>query len=269
MSLGRVACRPCLRRLWRQHAREYTQWLTKAEEKQADLLRALDKKVAFVDQLKTVSSGEVSRADKQTAESDNSDDSISIAKQLKESAPLVEGWARYQEQRRLILDLLPHLEEGDPDLRALFETEHSELQSELDSCVENELPQLLLTPRPVAQLPAMISINAGVGGAEAALFVQDLARMYTRYAETRAWKVDTVSKTEAAGGGLRETTIKISSKRAADEVFGTLQWERGVHRVQRVPDTEASGRIHTSTVAVVVSLSGCPSAHVEGPSSLS
>jgi peptide chain release factor 1 len=137
----------------------------------------------------------------------------------------------------------------------MFRAEYDALCSELDHLVASTLPQLLLPPLATASLPAIMSLNAGVGGSDAALFVEEMTRMYTRFAEQRGWKMEIMSQVEGpggkGGGGYREFTMKLEGW---DEVYGQLQWETGVHRVQRVPATETMGRVHTSTVAVVVSL---------------
>jgi peptide chain release factor 1 len=136
----------------------------------------------------------------------------------------------------------------------MFQAEYGDLSAELDEMVTSTLPELLLPPLSTAEFPVIMSINAGVGGSEASLFVEELARMYTRFAEQRGWRIEVMSQVEGpggkGGGGFREITMKIDG---SGEVYGQLQWERGVHRVQRVPATETMGRVHTSTVAVVVS----------------
>ncbi len=140
----------------------------------------------------------------------------------------------------------------------MFEEEHKGLCVQLDSLTTTLIPRLLLPPPPTACLPAVMSVNAGVGGSESALFAEEMVRMYTRFAEKRGWKMETISKVDGAvgkgSGGLKEMTVKFSSPSEDESVYGMLQWERGVHRVQRVPATETMGRVHTSTVAVVVGL---------------
>jgi peptide chain release factor 1 len=107
----------------------------------------------------------------------------------------------------------------------------------------------MLTPRdPNDEKNAIFEIRAGTGGDEAALFAADLFRMYTRYAESRNWKIDTLSSSETDGGGFKEVIASISGT----DVFSRFKYEKGVHRVQRVPTTESQGRIHTSTVTVAV-----------------
>lgn len=140
----------------------------------------------------------------------------------------------------------------------MFASEKEELLQSLDEAL-GRLPELLLPTPEAAELPAMISINAGVGGSESALFAMEMARAYTRYASKRGWKVETISETKGPDDiGLRETTIKIEpAPYGGDddnkEVYGSFQWEKGVHRVQRVPATESQGRVHTSTITVIVS----------------
>lgn len=136
--------------------------------------------------------------------------------------------------------------------------EKEELLGSLDEVLE-ELPSVILPPSPTSMLPAMMSINAAVGGTEAALFAEELARMYTRFAEKRQWKIEVISQTEGGAGkgtaGLREITMKFDPPPYSgdtEEVYGMMRWEKGVHRVQRVPATESAGRIHTSTVGIVV-----------------
>jgi len=125
---------------------------------------------------------------------------------------------------------------------------------ELETLFEQQLPmeqalRLLLVPKEEADSRnVMVEIRAGTGGDEASLFAGDLARMYLRYCEKRGWKVDLVDETEGTAGGFKEIIYKVSG----DEVYGTLKYESGVHRVQRVPATETQGRIHTSAATVVV-----------------
>ena len=151
-------------------------------------------------------------------------------------------------------------DETDPELRSMLLDEQASLLAQLDHLVTSELPGLLLPPSSMNALGVIMSINAGVGGGEAALFVEDLYRMYTRFAESKGWQAEVITTVEAAagkgGGGIREVTVKYApAPYASDEsagVWGSMRWESGVHRVQRVPATETMGRVHTSTAAVVV-----------------
>ncbi len=114
--------------------------------------------------------------------------------------------------------------------------------------IEAKLPPLLVPRDPLDDRPAIFEIRAGTGGDEAALFAADLVRMYTRYAERQGWKVELLQRSDGALGGIKEAIFKVKG----DAAFGRLRRESGVHRVQRVPATEAQGRIHTSAATVAV-----------------
>jgi peptide chain release factor 1 len=137
----------------------------------------------------------------------------------------------------------------DPD-RALAELARSDIErlQPLIERVESELRDLLLPHDPLDDRDTILEIRAGTGGDEAALFAADLLRMYLRYAEQKGWKTEVISISEGNLGGVREAVVKVSGERA----FGRLRHESGVHRVQRVPITEAQGRIHTSAATVAV-----------------
>lgn len=156
---------------------------------------------------------------------------------------------------KAILELEPHLSDPDESLREMFAAEKEELLQKLDSALE-PLPELLLPTPEVAELPVVMSVNAGVGGSESALFAMEMIRAYTRYAHQHGWKVETISESKGPDdAGIRESTIKIQPapySEGANEVYGSYQWEKGVHRVQRVPATESQGRVHTSTITVIV-----------------
>jgi peptide chain release factor 1 len=136
---------------------------------------------------------------------------------------------------------------ADPELGALAREELPGLQQQRVE-VEKQLRILLLPQDPNDEKNTLLEIRAGTGGEEAALFAADLFRMYARYAEPRGWKVEVLSRSEAAPGAYKEIVALVSGQR----VFSTLKYEGGVHRVQRVPSTEAQGRIHTSTATVAV-----------------
>ena len=114
--------------------------------------------------------------------------------------------------------------------------------------VERQLKPLLIPPDPLNDRPAIVEIRPGTGGDEAALFAADLFRMYTRFLERRGWKWTPMQYSEGTLGGLKEAVFKVTG----DGAFGALRWESGTHRVQRVPATEAQGRIHTSAATVAV-----------------
>lgn len=138
-------------------------------------------------------------------------------------------------------------EAGDPDLKEMAKEELRDLEAKFIAS-EARIKQLMIPPDPLEEKNIIMEIRGGTGGDEAALFAADLFRMYTRYAEGKGWKYEVLSSNETGLGGFKEITFSISGK----YVYGSLRYESGVHRVQRVPATEASGRIHTSAVTVAV-----------------
>jgi peptide chain release factor 1 len=139
------------------------------------------------------------------------------------------------------------LGDADAGIRELAEADLAQQRAALAAC-EAELRQLLAPRDPRDGRGVVLEVRAGAGGDEAALFAADLFRMYTRYAERHGWRVELISTSETDGGGFKEVVAGISGK----DVFGHLKYESGVHRVQRVPETEAQGRVHTSTATVAV-----------------
>jgi peptide chain release factor 1 len=137
--------------------------------------------------------------------------------------------------------------EADPEMRALYESERAAQESKRDA-IEQRLVDLFLVEDDDAQRNVILEVRAGTGGDEAALWASELLRMYTYYAGLRGWDVEPLSDSTTALGGLREGIVRISGEGA----YGRLRFESGVHRVQRVPKTEAQGRIHTSTATVAV-----------------
>ena len=135
----------------------------------------------------------------------------------------------------------------DPEMAAEARAEEERLTAHI-AHLEAELTPLLMPRDPLDDRPAIVEIRAGTGGDEAALFAADLYRMYTRYAEHRGWRIETISHSDGTLGGLKEAIFKVEG----DGAFGRLRWESGVHRVQRVPATESQGRIHTSAATVAV-----------------
>jgi peptide chain release factor 1 len=135
----------------------------------------------------------------------------------------------------------------DNEMASLARQEIESLEAKLNALTE-ELQAALLPKDPNDEKDIMVEIRAGTGGDEAAIFAADLFRMYSRYAQGRGWKIDVISLSEGGGGGFKEIIFEIKGRGA----FSRLKYERGVHRVQRVPVTEASGRIHTSTATVAV-----------------
>ncbi len=137
--------------------------------------------------------------------------------------------------------------EKDPEMHQMIREELEQLEPALDKATE-ELEEALLPHDPNDDRDAILEIRAGTGGDEAALFAEDLARMYLRYAEQRGWKTEMIDATEGTAGGFKEVIYAVRG----EGVFGMLRWESGVHRVQRVPATESQGRIHTSAASVAV-----------------
>jgi peptide chain release factor 1 len=139
------------------------------------------------------------------------------------------------------------LHDRDPELSQLAQAEVERLRPELER-LEHQLNELLTPTDPLDDRDAIVEIRAGTGGDEAALFAADLFRMYTRYSERRGWKIEILALSEGTLGGLKEAVFAARGPKA----YGTLRYESGVHRVQRVPVTEAQGRIHTSAATVAV-----------------
>jgi peptide chain release factor 1 len=139
------------------------------------------------------------------------------------------------------------LQEKDPDLRAMAEEEVTRLEPEIGK-LEEEIKVLLLPKDPKDEKNVVLEIRAGTGGDEATLFAAEVFRMYSRYAETRKWKMEVTSTSESAVGGLKEVIALVSG----DKVYSRLRYESGGHRVQRVPVTEQQGRVHTSAITVAV-----------------
>ena len=153
----------------------------------------------------------------------------------------------YNQIENAIAEYSEWLNSPDNELRSLAKEEMPRLTEQLEKAHQDVL--LLLIPQePMREKKALVEIRGGAGGDEAALFAGDLFRMYSRYAETQRWKIEVVSSSEAGVGGYKEIIFTVSGK----GVFGALKLESGVHRVQRVPATESSGRIHTSTASVAV-----------------
>ena len=133
-------------------------------------------------------------------------------------------------------------------MRSLAGEEYTELVSKLSTLAQEKFPSLLVPPSETSHLSAMLEIKSGVGGSESALFVGDMVRMYTAVAGHLGWKAVLTGSNITENGGMKDAMLEVKGEKAYD----TLRWESGVHRVQRVPATEASGRVHTSTVGVMV-----------------
>lgn len=168
-----------------------------------------------------------------------------LSRERAELEDLARAFSRYLEVEKQIAD--DELALKDPELRELAEAELPELRDEKQA-LEAELHVLLLPKDPNDGRDTLLEIRAGTGGEEAALFAGDLFRMYCRYAETKGWKVEVTSLSEASAGGIKEVIAMVTGQR----VYSQLRFEAGVHRVQRIPETESQGRIHTSTATVAV-----------------
>jgi peptide chain release factor 1 len=170
-----------------------------------------------------------------------------VAKELAGLRPLIDASARYRAALAHRDDARSLVADPDPDVSALASAELVALETQV-AALEQEIRLLLVPKDPYDEKNVVLEIRAGTGGDEAALFAADLLRMYTRYAERHGWKLEPLSISQSTGGGVKEAIAAISG----DRVYSRLKYERGVHRVQRVPTTEAQGRIHTSTVTVAV-----------------
>jgi peptide chain release factor 1 len=169
----------------------------------------------------------------------------SHSKALSDMQPLVDKFREYKIVRGDIAAAEEML--NDPDMRELAEQELKDLSARRDALLA-EIKVLLVPKDPNDAKNIILEIRAGTGGDEAALFAADLFRMYTRYAERNGWKVELMSMSDSGAGGIKEVVAVIAGR----NVYSRLKYESGVHRVQRVPQTEASGRIHTSTATVAV-----------------
>lgn len=171
-----------------------------------------------------------------------------LAQEQAELEEIVQAYRRWQTVRAQIEEARSVLEdEVDAEMVQFIREEINRLEEELES-TEAELRRLLLPRDPNDDKDVIVEIRAGAGGEEAGLFAADLFRMYTRYAESKGWKVEVISSNETGIGGFKEIIFEVKGKGA----YSHLKYESGVHRVQRVPITEASGRIHTSTATVAV-----------------
>ena len=168
-----------------------------------------------------------------------------LNKEQRELEPVVTAYRAYQKRRRDLSDAQELL--SDPDMKELAQEEYAAAKADLER-LEEEIKVLLLPRDPNDEKNVIVEIRAGVGGEEAALFDHSLYRMYTMYAETRRWKVEVDSLNETELGGVKEICFTIDGEGA----YSRLKFESGVHRVQRVPETESGGRIHTSTATVAV-----------------
>ncbi|HET7207226.1 MAG TPA: peptide chain release factor 1 [Terriglobales bacterium] len=170
------------------------------------------------------------------------------AKAHSDMTPVVERYREYKDLKKGIAESKAVLaEEKDPDMRAYAQEELDRLEARMAG-TEQELKVLLLPKDPNDEKDIILEIRAGTGGDEATLFAAEMFRMYTRFAESLGWKVEVLNTSESGVGGLKEVIAMISG----NKVYSRLKYESGVHRVQRVPQTEQQGRVHTSAVTVAV-----------------
>ena len=167
--------------------------------------------------------------------------------------PLVKSWENWQATQAAIEEARLMLEEPDPEMRQMAEDELQQSTSQLES-LENQIQLLLLPKDPNDENNIFLEIRAGTGGDEAAIFAGDLFKMYQKYSETRNWPMEILSQNPGEHGGFREVIVRVAGQGA----YSRFKFESGTHRVQRVPETESQGRIHTSacTVAILPEVEG-------------
>jgi len=170
-----------------------------------------------------------------------------VTKQQSDLTDVVAKYREYKHVRHNYDEARLMVEDSDPELRGMAQEEIARLEPELGR-IEDELKVLLLPKDPLDEKNVVIEIRAGTGGDEATLFAAEIFRMYSRYAETKRWRVEVTSLSESSVGGLKEVIALVSG----NKVYSQLKYESGVHRVQRVPETEQQGRVHTSAITVAV-----------------
>ena len=171
-----------------------------------------------------------------------------LMKEQNELTPIVEKYKEYKAEKQNIEDSLMLLEEeSDEEMKELAKEELNESKANVER-LEEELKILLIPKDPMDDKNIIVEMRAGAGGDEAGLFVADVARMYRNYAESKRWKVNTLSFNESGIGGFKELVFMVSGQGA----YSRFKYESGVHRVQRIPATESGGRIHTSTITVAI-----------------
>ena len=171
-----------------------------------------------------------------------------LMKEQSDLQPIVDAYKEYKECQQTVEESLSMLdEESDEEMREMLKEELADAKKRIEE-LEHELKILLLPKDPNDNRNVIVEIRAGAGGDEAALFASEIYRMYVKYAETRRWKTEMLSLNENGIGGFKEVTFMINGNGA----YSRLKYESGVHRVQRVPETESGGRIHTSTITVAI-----------------
>lgn len=171
-----------------------------------------------------------------------------LMKEQNDLTPIVEAYKAYKQAKQDVEDSLAILDnESDEDMRELAKEELNNAKTRIEE-LENKMKILLLPKDPNDDKNIIVEIRAGAGGDEAALFAAELFRMYSHYAETQKWKIELVNVDDTGIGGMKEVEFMVKGKGA----YSLMKYESGVHRVQRVPETESGGRIHTSTATVAV-----------------
>ncbi len=171
-----------------------------------------------------------------------------LMKEQSDLTPLVEAYKEYRSCKETVEDSLSLLEsENDEDMREMLKEELNDAKKRIEE-LETELKILLLPKDPNDDKNVIVEIRAGAGGDEAALFAAEIYRMYVHYAEGQRWRVETMNVDDIGIGGMKEVQFMITGQGA----YSKMKYEIGVHRVQRVPETESGGRIHTSTISVAV-----------------
>ena len=176
---------------------------------------------------------------------DDPERAAKLLKERNELEPIVAAFRAYERAKQAQADALEML--SDPDMKELAQEELQQAKADI-ARLEEELKILLLPKDPNDDKNIFVEIRGGAGGEESALFAADLYRMYTMYADKRGWQTEVMSKSETELGGYKEIVFRV----AGDKVYSRLKFESGVHRVQRVPETESQGRVHTSTTTVAV-----------------
>lgn len=176
---------------------------------------------------------------------DDPDRAAKLLKERNELEPIVAAFRAYEKAQQAQADALEML--SDPDMKELAQEELTQAKADI-ARLEDELKILLLPKDPNDDKNIFVEIRGGAGGEESALFAADLYRMYTMYADKRGWQTEVMSASETELGGYKEIVFRV----AGDKVYSRLKFESGVHRVQRVPETESQGRVHTSTTTVAV-----------------
>ncbi|MFO8055061.1 MAG: peptide chain release factor 1 [Bacteroidales bacterium] len=173
---------------------------------------------------------------------------VKLSKDYKELEPLVEAWHEYRKLESNIQSAREIINNESDEEFVNMAKEELQQYNKQKAELEEKVKLLLIPKDPQDSRNAVMEIRAGTGGDEAGIFAGDLFRMYSKYIENKGWKMDVISKTEAASGGFKEIIFNVEG----DDVYGILKYESGVHRVQRVPQTETQGRVHTSAASVAV-----------------